>query len=75
MFLLIVVVARFALLTILLICSEHDTFADRMTPKCFADSILLVGSGEVIIMNSTLIGTRGKNTKKCLAAWKSVFTV
>ena len=27
------------------------------------------------VMNSTLIGTRGKNTKKCLAAWKSVFTV
>ena len=26
-------------------------------------------------MNSTLIGTRGKNTTKCLAAWKSVFTV
>ena len=25
-------------------------------------------------MNSTLIGTLGKNIKKCIAAWKSVFT-
>ena len=28
---------RFALLTMLVTCSDHDSFADRVTPKYFAD--------------------------------------
>ena len=36
-FLLIVPRARFALLTMLVTCSDHESFADRVTPKYFAD--------------------------------------
>ena len=36
-FLLIIPRARFALLTMLVTCSDHESFADRVTPKYLAD--------------------------------------
>ena len=41
MFLLIIPKARFALRTMLVMCSDHESFADSVTPKYFADDNFL----------------------------------